>query len=101
MQATVENNSLELLALSNLVASNLEKQTQVIKDNLEKNQDIELVILNLENVTEIDSMGINLVVGLFKQTQNKKIKFKVINASRPIINLFNLFKLTSYFEVTS
>lgn len=101
MQANINNNVLEFTALHNLVASNLEAQTEVIKEFLSKSQNIDTVNLNLTNVTEIDSMGINLVVGLFKQVQAKKLKFIVTNASRPIVNLFNLFKLTSYFEVSS
>ncbi len=101
MKAVLDGKTLELQALNNLVASNLEVQTNVIKESFDKYQEIDLVVLNLANVSEIDSMGVNLVVGLYKQTVAKKITFKVSNASRSIINLFNLFKLTSYFEVTS
>ncbi|MCK9329151.1 MAG: STAS domain-containing protein [Candidatus Cloacimonetes bacterium] len=101
MKTVVDGKILEFQALDNLVASNLEVQTQAIKESFDKYTDLDTVILNLSNVNEIDSMGVNLVVGLYKQTQAKKMTFKVSNASRSIINLFNLFKLTSYFEVTS
>lgn len=100
MEANLSENKIEFIAQENLVASNLDVQLNVIKDALSKNPQIENIILNLSNVTEIDSMGINLVVGLYKQVHSENRKFSVNNTSRAILNLFNLFKLTSYFEVS-
>ncbi len=100
MDVKVENNVVELIPKNNLVASNLENQLAVARQALEANSKATSVILNLHNVIEIDSLGINLIVGLYKQCQTKGIEFKVTNTARPIVNLFNLFKLTSYFDVS-
>lgn len=100
MEVNLMENRLEFIAKDNLVAANLEAQMSVIKDAMSKYSDITEVTLNLKNVTEIDSMGINLVVGLYKQVNAASKKFSVNNVSRPILNLFNLFKLTSYFDVS-
>lgn len=100
MEAIVKENTIEFVAKSNLVASNLDNQLSLIKDTLSKNPNVETIVLNLGNVTEIDSMGINLVVGLYKQVHAENRSFSVTNTSRAILNLFNLFKLTSYFEVS-
>ncbi|HOD53157.1 MAG TPA: STAS domain-containing protein [Candidatus Cloacimonadota bacterium] len=100
MEAIVKENTIEFVAKTNLVASNLDNQLSLIKDTLSKNPSVETIVLNLGNVTEIDSMGINLVVGLYKQVHAENRKFTVTNTSRAILNLFNLFKLTSYFEVS-
>ncbi len=100
MEAIVNGNTIEFVAKNNLVASNLDSQMSVIKETLAKNAEVANVTLNLINVTEIDSMGINLVVGLYKQTHAENRKFNVTNTTRAILNLFNLFKLTSYFEVS-
>ncbi|MCB5251248.1 MAG: STAS domain-containing protein [Candidatus Cloacimonadales bacterium] len=100
MEAVINENNIELVVKLNLVASNIDAQLNTAKDALSKNPDINSIVLNLENVTEIDSMGINLVVGLYKQVHSENRKFSVINTSRAILNLFNLFKLTSYFEVS-
>lgn len=100
MEVNLMDNRIEFIAKDNLVAANLENQMSMIKDAMSKNTDAEEVVLNLKNVTEIDSMGINLVVGLYKQVNALGKKFSVTNVSRPILNLFNLFKLTSYFDVS-
>ncbi len=100
MEVNQTGNGLEFIAKDNLVAANLENQLSMIKDAMNKNTEANEIILNLKNVTEIDSMGINLVVGLYKQVNAAGKKFSVSNVSRPILNLFNLFKLTSYFDVS-
>lgn len=99
MEAKITDNKLTLHVMGNLVASNLDQQMIAAKEALQSNSSVEAVILDLMNVSEIDSMGINLVVGLYKQSISMQKKFFVTNVSRPILNLFNLFKLTSYFEV--
>lgn len=99
MDVKVNENILELIANQNLVASNLEEQMNVTKTAIAENPNIEVVELNLEGVEEIDSLGINLVVGLYKQISSSNKKFLVTNTSRSIKNLFNLFKLNAYFEV--
>ncbi|HPY96935.1 MAG TPA: STAS domain-containing protein [Candidatus Cloacimonadota bacterium] len=100
MEAVIKENVMELVAKSNLVASTIDSQTSLAKDALAQNPNIENIVLNLGNVAEIDSMGINFVVGLYKEIHAENRIFSVINTSRAILNLFNLFKLTSYFEVS-
>jgi anti-anti-sigma factor len=100
MKAQVNDNILELTVMNNLVASNLDEQMLAAKEALEQHKEVEFVYLNLENVKEIDSLGINLVVGLYKQISAQNQKFSVTNTSRAIRNLFQLFKLNAYFEVS-
>jgi len=99
MKTKLEGDVLELILEENLVASNLDKQNEQTKTALEEHSTISALTLNLENVQEIDSLGINLVVGLYKELSNRNKKFSIINASQAIKNLFNLFKLDSYFEI--
>lgn len=100
MEVKIDNDNLELIVLENLVASNLDKQIKLAKDFLTEHKNLPNVVLNLESVSEIDSLGINLIVGLYKQVHAEGRNFSVTNTSRPIKNLFNLFKLSSYFEVS-
>ncbi|MDD3049699.1 MAG: STAS domain-containing protein [Candidatus Cloacimonetes bacterium] len=100
MEAKIDNNTLELIFSNNLIASNLDHQLKTSKSFLSEHSDLKNIVLNLENVVEIDSLGINLVVGLYKQVTAEKRQFSVINTSKPIKNLFNLFKLSSYFDVS-
>ncbi|PID28914.1 MAG: hypothetical protein CSB55_02280 [Candidatus Cloacimonadota bacterium] len=100
MEIKIYEGNLELIVIKNLIAANLDEQIKKAKAGLNENKEIENVLLNLESVSEIDSLGINLIVGLYKQVSGEGKTFSVINASKPIKNLFNLFKLSSYFEVS-
>jgi len=99
MESKINGNVLEIILDNDLVASYLDDQLSSAKIILKENPDQEEIVLNMSNVNEIDSLGINLVVGLYKQIAADQKKFKTINVSKPIKNLFNLFKLSTYFEV--
>jgi anti-anti-sigma factor len=100
MESTVRDDTLVITFNDNLVASNLDDQLKFIKKAVELYPQPTLLELNFENVQEIDSLGINLVVGLYKQMENDSKKICVVNAIRPIKNLFNLFKLDTYFPIS-
>jgi len=100
MEAKVNGDTLELIIQTNLVASNLDTQVKAAKNFLAEYSSLNKIILNMEGVNEIDSLGINLVVGLYKQVSADNKVFSVINTSKPIKHLFNLFKLSSYFDVS-
>ena len=101
MEAKLNGDTLEISFSEDLVASNLDKQVKTAKDFLSKHKkEIGKVVINMENVNEIDSLGINLIVGLYKQSSKSNKEFSVINTSKPIVNLFKLFKLSSYFDVS-
>jgi anti-anti-sigma factor len=98
METKLNGTELEIILVDNLVASNLENQEAAIREFI-NTDNIEHVKLNMENVTEIDSLGINLIVGVYKELTKKEIKFSTINTNSQIKNLFSMFKLSSYFDV--
>lgn len=100
MRMEVDGKDLVLQPEQNLIAVNLEDQEKRIRKGLEDHGDVSGIVLDLSLVDEIDSLGINLVVGLFKELEKRGLKFRVTGCIQPIKNLFNLFKLSSYFEVT-
>ena len=100
MKVIVNEQTLELVFEKDLVASNLDEQTKTIKDSLKENPDVKKVSLNFENVKELDSLGINLIIATYKEADQKKKDFYIFNTSTSIKNLFHLFKLHTYFEIS-
>ncbi len=100
MKVIVNEQTLELVFEKDLVASNLDEQTKTIKNSLKENTDVKKVSLNFENVKELDSLGINLVIATFKEADEKKKEFSIFNTSTSIKNLFHLFKLHTYFDIS-
>ena len=57
------------------------------------------VILDLSTVELVDSIGISLVVGLFKSCQSKNMEFSVEGANENLLRVFALFKLPQFFPI--
>ncbi len=57
------------------------------------------LVVNLGRVTVIDSLGVNLLVGLYKECRKNNKVFRVIEPSPAIRRLFELYKLTAYFGI--
>ena len=57
------------------------------------------VVLDLSSTEQIDSMGITLVVGLFKSCERQKVPFSIEGASQDILRVFKLCSLTKVFPV--
>lgn len=57
------------------------------------------VVLDLAHVQQIDSLGITLVLGLFKSCQTQRLGFRIQGAHTDLQRVFKLFNLTKFFEV--
>lgn len=57
------------------------------------------VVLDMALVKVVDSMGITLVLGLYKTCKGKSLGFEVVNLSPDIHRVFKLFNLTKFFPV--
>lgn len=53
--------------------------------------------VNLSNVAEIDSSGIQLMVALKKEAADEEKSISFISHSQAVVDLLDLFDLTSYF----
>ena len=57
------------------------------------------LVVDLADVKVIDSMGVNLLVGFFKECRKHGKAYRVSHCSLSIRRLFDLYKLTGYFGV--
>jgi len=82
----------------NLVASTVDGQRASMMKALESPG--KQVVLNLEAVDQIDSLGITLVLGLFKSSQKAGAVFSIEGVNPDIFRVFRLFNLPKFFSVT-
>jgi len=82
----------------NLVASTVEGHRASMMKAIEKPG--EKVVLDLSAVEQIDSLGITLVLGLFKSCQQAKASFAIVGVSADIMRVFRLFNLPKFFSIT-
>jgi anti-anti-sigma factor len=90
--------ALRLVPKVDLVASTVEEQRASMMKALEP--PVERVILDLSGVDLVDSLGITLVLGLFKSCQKSGSAFSIEGVKPDILRVFKLFNLTKFFPAS-
>jgi anti-anti-sigma factor len=80
-----------------LVASTVEAQRVVMMKALEAKR--AAVVLDLSAVDQIDSLGITLVLGLFKTCQKAGTPFSIEGVKPDLMRVFRLFNLPKFFPI--
>lgn len=99
MKRKFENGNLILQVANDLTAAMVKDLALKTQDLLSSDQEYNYIILDFSNVRHIDSIGITFVVQLYKTAKNAQKQFKLIQVSKDIIQLFQLIKLDSLFEI--
>jgi len=89
---------LRLTPKTDLVASTVEGHRTSMMKAIESATDG--VVLDLTSVDQIDSLGITLVLGLFKSCQKGGMAFSIEGVKSDMLRVFKLFNLTKFFPVT-
>lgn len=93
-----QDGKIHIEAGANLVASTVQGQRDVLLQVL--NGPEEKVVLNLGFTDQIDSLGITLILGLFKSCRDHAKSFGVEGVSSPMMRVFRLFNLPCLFPVS-
>jgi anti-anti-sigma factor len=80
-----------------LVASTVEAQRDTMMKALESGASA--VVLDLDGVEQLDSLGITLVLGLFKTCQKAGTPFSIEGVKSDIMRVFRLFNLPKFFPI--
>ena len=92
-----KNGDLRLKPKGDLVASRVDAQRLSLMKALEEGSGN--VILDLGSAQQVDSLGITLVLGLFKSCQKQGFAFSVEGVSPDILRVFRLFNLQKFFPI--
>jgi len=97
IKAQAVDGALRLNPKGDLVASTVEALREGLLKALEEADGP--VVLDLGTSRQIDSLGITLVLGLFKTCQQKGLAFSIEGVNPDILRVFRLFNLTKFFPV--
>jgi anti-anti-sigma factor len=89
--------TLRITAPGNLVASTVEAMRKVAMEALA--QPCKEAVLDLSASEVVDSLGITLILGLFKTCQQRKVAFRVEQANPDLMRVFKLFSLPKLFTI--
>lgn len=99
MKTSTEENQTFIHFEEDLLSTNVQELRSELKIICEKIEGSNLII-DLSKCKIIDSQGLNLLIGLYKEAVNKQCKFKVTGASTANLRLFSIFKLKERFGIT-
>lgn len=98
IQSKTDNGALRLVAEADFTIEHAQALQQQLKSQIEAHTG-EPVVLDLSAIHFMDSVGVKLVVGLFKSCQLKSLPLTVEVASGQILRLLNLCKLSQMLTV--
>jgi anti-anti-sigma factor len=99
MKTSREGNLMKFIIQNDLIAPNVKDMNKVLMDALDQTSGIEEVIVDLNKIENIDSVGVSFVVSLYKNISNEGLEFRIVNASNDIIQLFKLMRLDEFFII--
>lgn len=99
MERFIENDCVRLTINDGLTANNVTSFNQAVSQLLPEVDSFNLLILDISNTDQIDSVGVTFVISLFKQMKNVNKQFKVAGVSEDVEHLFRLMKLDQFFTL--
>lgn len=98
MQIIQGNDELRLIAQEDFVVTKAAVIHQELLQSVDKLQTGQ-IILDLSQISLVDSTGIKLVLGLYKTCQQKELSLRVEVSSPAILRLFQLCRLNQLLEL--
>ncbi len=93
-----EASTIQCIPQVDITASNVPELRNKMIEHLDKEVWEELV-LDCSKVNTLDSIGVNLIVGLFKKSSSKEKKFKINGCNESLRKVLKLFRLDDKFNV--
>lgn len=95
----LENATMTCIPSKEIVATNVPTMRDLLISRLDEDQTWDSLVLDCSLIETLDSIGVNLIVGLFKKVKANDKQFKVIGCNQPILKVLELFRLNTQFSV--
>ncbi|ETR74070.1 MAG: Anti-sigma-factor antagonist [Candidatus Magnetoglobus multicellularis str. Araruama] len=99
MKTYKSNGTFFLLPETDLVASQMEEIRDYFMKELRDNVDVDKVTLDATGIEIVDSLGVNLIIGLYRHVSTESKKFNVINAGEKFMKVANFFRFSTLFDI--
>lgn len=87
------------LPLEEIIASNVPTMRETLIERLDQETAWDELIFDCHKVETLDSIGINLIVGLFKRARVAGKEFRVTGCNPAMVKVLQLFRLDEQFPV--
>lgn len=99
MNTKQDSSGLVISVEEDLLSTNVDRLLAEWKGLIEKTINPGSVVLDISKVNIIDSRGLNLLIGFYKECMKLNWPFRVVGSSKEIKRMFALLKLTERFGI--
>ena len=99
MVANIKDDRLEIKLVRDVTASWVEDKLDQVRGIMNRNKSYEEVVVGMEKVEIIDSIGISFIIAIYKTARELGKGFKVIGLNEEVKNLFKMMRLDEVFNV--
>jgi anti-anti-sigma factor len=99
MKALLKDNRLVLHPQTDLVASSIEVLRDAVFVQMKKHPGVCGVVLDATGIEIVDSLGVNLIIGIYRQAGAEAKTFSIINAGDKFIKVARFFRFYSLFSI--
>jgi anti-anti-sigma factor len=94
-----ELNGIKIVRLTGQVRISTQNEFKDILDNLVSESEGKSVIINMDGIVYMNSIGLGLIIDTYKKFKEMKGRFVLCNLLPDISNLFEVTKLNRFIEI--
>ncbi len=94
-----ESQILTCIPDKDIIASNIPLMRNKLNSFLAEDPSWEELVFDCGRIKVLDSIGVNLIVNLFKEANKTKKKFKMVGCNDAILNVMKLFRMNEHFTM--
>lgn len=96
-----QKDTLFLMPQTDLVASKIESLRDLFLEKLKANPAVVKVILKADHIDNVDSLGVNLIIGIYRQVKSESKTFEITGAGEKFLKVARFFKFPALFSIKS
>ncbi len=94
-----DKDTLYLVPETDLVASSIEELRDRFSRTLRENPGVSRVVLQADHIENMDSLGVNLVIGIYRQVHSESKTFEITGAGEKFLKVANFFRFPDLFNI--
>ena len=94
-----DKDTLYLVPETDLLASRIEGLRDSFSRKLKENPSVSRVVLKADHIDEMDSLGVNLIIGIYRQVISESKSFEITGAGEKFLKVANFFRFPELFEI--
>jgi len=97
----LSKDTLILMPKTDLVASQIEKLRDTFLEQLKENPLVSKVVLKADHIENVDSLGVNLIIGIYRQVNSESKTFEITGAGEKFLKVANFFQFPALFNINN